>query len=77
MLAEESTNWLNFVAEGDAHVEMQSFKQNGLSLTRSLQWHCELVWIRLPELFFFLDSPLQQVNEILPFCKADFGLFGN
>lgn len=53
MLAEESTNWLKNVAYGDAHAEMYFFKQNGLSLTRSSQWHCQLVWIRLPELVFF------------------------
>lgn len=52
MLAKESTNWLKCVAEGDAHVEMQSFKQNGLSLTRSLPWHCQLVWVRLSKLIF-------------------------
>lgn len=31
---------------------IDSLKQNGPSLSGSLQWHFQLVWMRLPELFF-------------------------
>lgn len=31
---------------------IESLKQKGLSLSGSLQWHFQLVWMRLPELLF-------------------------
>lgn len=50
---------------------IESLKQNGLSLSKSLQFHLEMVWIRIFEPCeknrgFFLSSPLQQMYELSP-----------